>query len=276
MITKNLKEALMHKLTLILFLITTNALASEVFTFGEISLKGSGCKRGTAQVVKSPDQQVVSILFDEFSVEVPNISGDNDNDKLDMDNPSPMSRFSEKLDHKTCNIVLNTNLTSEEKVTHIEVTMDFRGFTQVEKGAMAQFKGRLMNWNGPQRSLKSLKQVFANKIWKAGQDDDWALTKTVTIPVNGPCSKKGDRKFKAVINTTLQARLLGRRPIEEAFAMAAMDSGDLTGTLKMKIKTAKCRGRYTPPRRRYVPSRRRYAPSRSRYSSRRYGSSRRR
>ena len=275
MIPKELQEALMNKLTLILFLITTNTIASETFTFGDITLKGSGCKRGTAQVIKSPDQQVVSILFDEYSVEVPNLSGENDNDKRDMDNPSPRSRFNEKLDHKTCNIILNSNLSSEEKVTHIELTMDFRGFTQVEEGAMAQFKGRLMNWNGPGRSRKNPKQVFANKIWKAGQDDDWALTKTVKIPVNGPCSKRGDRKFKVIIHTTLSARLLGRRPLETAFALAAMDSGDFTGTLKMKIKTAKCRTNNFSSGRRYVPSRRQYVPSRRRYYGRRYGSRRR-
>jgi len=260
----------MKKLILIIFLISTNIWASEKFTFGDISLRGSGCKRGTAQVVKSPDDQVVSILFDEFSVEVPNLSSNNDNDKKDIDNPSPASRFSEKLDHKTCNIILNSNLTNGEKVTHLELTLDFRGFTQVQKGAMAQFKGRLMNWNGPQRSKKIMKQVFVNKIWKAGQDDDWALTKTLKIPINGPCSKRGDRQFKAIIKTTLQARLLGRRPLEEAFALAAMDSGDLTGTLKMKIKTAKCKkNKYT--------IKRNHSRYRSRYNhfGRRYGFRRR-
>ena len=244
----------MNKLIFLVILISTNVLASENFSFGEISLRGSGCKRGTAQVVKSPGSQVVSILFDEFIVEVPNISGDNDNDKSDMDNPTPMSRFNERLDHKTCNIILNSNLTSEEKVTHIELTVDFRGFTQVEKGATASFKGRLMNWNGPQRSKRNSRQIFANKTWKGGQDDDWAISKTVKIPINGPCSKRGDQKFRAVINTTLQARLLGRRPLEEAFALVAMDSGDLTGTLRMKIKTAKCKKATSH---RYVPSSRR-------------------
>ncbi len=247
---------------LFLSLLTLSAFAEDNFSFSEITFGGTGCKKGTAQVVTSPNDQTVSILFDDFKVEVPNKFGDNDNDEADdADNQAPGSKSNPKLDHKVCNIILNTNLKSEEQVSHLEFDLDFRGFAALEKGAMARFRARLLGWKGPERAEKKGGQQIAYKIWEGNSiEENWAVTQKVSLPINSPCSRREDRDFKINLKTILQARILKNNNVDSTFATLTMDSSDMVGQLKMKVVTKKCPsrggGNDRGPRRNYAnPSR---------------------
>jgi hypothetical protein len=217
-------------------------------------------------VVTSPNDQAISFLFDEFKVEVPNRSGDNDNDDTDEDdNRAPESRLNEKLDHKVCNIILNTNLKPLEQVSHLEFDLDFRGFTGLEKGAMARFRAKLLGWNGPERAQRKGSQQIASKVWEGNSvNENWTVTQKVNLPVNSPCSKKEDRVFRMNLKTILQARILKHQSIDSTFATLSLDSSDVVGHLKMKVVTKKCPER-GPGGNGRGPNRRAYAfPSRNR------------
>jgi len=236
-------------ISLFLTLSSLSVFAQDNFSFTEITLRGTGCKKGTAQVVTSPDDQAISFLFDEFKVEVPNRLGDNDNDDADdEDNRTPESKLNERLDHKVCNIILNTNLKSDEQVSHLEFDLDFRGFTGLEKGSMARFRARLLGWNGPERAQRKGAQQIASKIWEGSSvNENWTVTQKVNLPVNSPCSRREDRIFKMNLKTILQARILKNQSVDSTFATLTMDSSDVVGHLKMKVVTKKCAPRGPNP-----------------------------
>ncbi|MFI5391871.1 MAG: DUF4360 domain-containing protein [Bacteriovoracales bacterium] len=233
---------------LIFVFMTLSTFADDNFSFSEINLKGTGCKNGTAQIVTSPNDQTISFLFDDFKVEVPNKLGDNDNDDMDdEDNKVPESKLNARLDHKVCNIVLNTNLKADEMVDHLEFDLDFRGFTGLEKGAMARFRARLLTWNGPERAQKKGSQI-ASKIWEGSSiSDNWTISQKVNIPVNSPCSRKDDKNFRVNLKTILQARILKNQSVDSTFATLTMDSSDVVGHMKMRVVTKKCAPRGPNP-----------------------------
>ena len=247
---------------LISLLITASSFslfADDNFSFSEINLRGTGCKQGTASVVTSPDNQAISFLFDDFKVEVPNRLGNNDNDDSDdQDNSTPESKLNEKLDHKVCNIILNTNLKADEQVSHLEFDLDFRGFTGMEKGSMARFRARLLSWNGPERAQRKAAQQIAAKMWEgAAINENWTVTQKVSLPINSPCSRKDDKNFKLNLKLILQARIQKQFRADSTFATVTMDSSDLAGQLKMKVVTKKCEPR--GPNGGRGPGRRNYA-----------------
>ena len=94
---KNIKTQLITSFLIFTFLglsgLTQKAHAS--FQFGEITARGRGCPEGTTQVVKSPDQKAMSILFDQFMAEVPQFDNDNDNDEVTGENPRRRRRDDE-------------------------------------------------------------------------------------------------------------------------------------------------------------------------------------
>jgi len=229
-------------ISLLLTISSFSLFAEDNFSFSEIDLRGTGCKKGAASVTTSPNNQAISFLFDDFKVEVPNRLGNNDNDDADdQDNSTPESKLNEKLDHKVCNIILNTNLKSDEQVSHLEFDLDFRGFTAMEKGAMARFRARLLSWNGPERAQRKGAQQIAAKIWEGSAiDENWTVTQKVNLPVNSPCSKKDDRNFRLNLKLILQARIQKQFSVDSTFATVTMDSSDLVGQLKMKVVTKKC------------------------------------
>ncbi len=229
--------------------LTLSSFADDNFSFTEINLRGTGCKKGTAQVVTSPNDQTISFLFDEFKVEVPNKLGDNDNDDADdADNRVPESKLNERLDHKVCNIILNTNLKADEQVSHLEFDLDFRGFTGLEKGAMARFRARLLSWNGPERAQRKAAQQIASKVWEGTSiNENWTVSQKVNIPVNSPCSRKDDKNFKLNLKTILQARILKNQSVDSTFATLTMDSSDVVGHMKMRVVTKKCAPRGPNP-----------------------------
>ena len=66
--------------TLLLSFLGLTFSAQASFEFGEIIARGSGCPAGTTQIVKTPDQQSMSLLFDQLMAEVPQYDNDNDNE----------------------------------------------------------------------------------------------------------------------------------------------------------------------------------------------------
>jgi hypothetical protein len=217
--------------------------AEEGFQFERVDLRGSGCKPGNSSVIKSPDQQTVSILFDDFFAEIPNFLGDNDNDQVDReDNPRGSSKKNRILDHKVCNIVLKTRLKEEEAVKAIVVDVDFRGNTLLEKGTAAVFRGKFVSVSGPKRSRHKVKKKFLNRVWKGDDiDDDWTIRESIRIPIKGACARKNDKRFKLVLRTILQARNK-KRQNPDLSALITLDTSDITSSgLKFKILTKKCR-----------------------------------
>src|SRR5210317_411071 len=136
------------------FLMATSTIKADTnFRFKDINLLGKGCPDGTFSVVKSPDDQTVSIIFDQFSVEVPQ------ENKL--------------IDSKSCDIHISSILKNNERVTSIDIDVDYRGFVSIEGNAIAKLQTYLLSWSGPQKGKLKRKNLAIDKNWSKGAMDDW-------------------------------------------------------------------------------------------------------
>jgi hypothetical protein len=219
-----------------------NVYADDNFSFGDILLRGTGCKNNSARIVKTEDQQTISFLFDDFRAEVPNKVGENDNDDNDPeDHKTPDSKINQKLDHKMCDIILNANIKPGEQISHLEFSVDFRGSANLDKGAIARFRAKLSNWKGPNHSERKEANEIANKEWKGNSiSEDWTISKVVNVPINSPCSRREDKALQLGIKTILQARILNEVPLDSTFAQVSLDSTDMKGHMRIKVVTKRC------------------------------------
>ncbi|MDH5580880.1 MAG: DUF4360 domain-containing protein [Bdellovibrionales bacterium] len=203
------------------FLMATSTIKADTnFRFKDINLLGKGCPDGTFSVVKSPDDQTVSIIFDQFSVEVPQ------ENKL--------------IDSKSCDIHISSILKNNERVTSIDIDVDYRGFVSIEGNAIAKLQTYLLSWSGPQKGKLKRKNLAIDKNWSKGAMDDWYLKKTVSVPINSNCSRHGDDQASFRLKNILLASIPSRSFTADSNALLTFDSSDLKGVFKLKLHTKTC------------------------------------
>ena len=225
--------------TLITIIISTSAFSSGQFSFEDIQLAGKGCKAESTELVKSPDSKTVSILFSNFSVEVPQYDGDNDNDAVDG-RSAREGRFNERVSRKRCRVIVRALIPEGERAEGLNVSIDFRGFTQVDSGTIAKFRSTLISFDGMRRRQLSKIPIVSREWREAGTNEDWTITANKTIAKQTPCARRGDREVKFVINSQIAARILKQVPTDSTSAYVNVDSSDFSGQLKVKVNTSKC------------------------------------
>lgn len=85
---------------------------------GEPVYGGNGCPSGTASATLSPDQKELSILFDQYSVEVGGFTGKNN-------------------DRKSCNLAIPVYVPAGYSISIYQV--DYRGYALIPSGGQGQF-----------------------------------------------------------------------------------------------------------------------------------------
>lgn len=232
----------MKTLLALMILSTATTLANaQSIQFDDPILRGTGCPLGTTSFVISPDGDTMTLLFDEFLAEVPQFNGDNDNDQDDEE--GPFDKGDARVSHKVCNIILKGQLPIGYKVKALEFQSDFRGAVIVEKGSRAVFKGQLLSFQGPNGNGRQKKYQLFNKTWsKPGVDKEFALSKSVTIPVKSNCSKKKQKKVHIKLRNIIKAKMNKRVDPNESFAFISLDTQDVLGNLKIKLHTRPCGG----------------------------------
>lgn len=221
-------------------LMPTNAFSS---TFSKVEARGTGCPLGSTDVVVSPDGSSASLLFNEMLIELPQFDGDNDND-VDVDGFGRGSRFNKNLVQKICNILVESELPDDHKVESIDVKIDFRGSTFMDAGATAFFHSQLINTSGPGRGREARRDFVARKIWREGPvDDDWTISSTRSIKINGNCSRHGDSKAQFNLRNIIRASLKPQGVRDESMVFIGLDSTDLIGKMEIKVNSKSCRSR---------------------------------
>lgn len=136
---------------------TTFAAGVSDVRIQNVGYAGNGCPAGSASVVISPDKQSVSVLFDEYIAEA----------------GGPGQRT---FDRKKCDVAFGLKIPSGLSVSLIDA--DYRGFTDLPRGAQATFtrdyffagsQGPSLNsrWNGSRSNdflIKDRLGVLAN-VW---------------------------------------------------------------------------------------------------------------
>ena len=211
-----------------------SASASQI-ELKNIRLQGNGCPSDSHSTVVSPDLKTVSLLFDQLSVEVPFNGYDNDLD---------YSRGNKFLARKVCNIVLDIDLPQNEKVTHLEFQTDFRGFAYGDDGTSAKFSSQLLGFKGVGfANQRSVKKIVEKNFGTYSFDQDLDISKTKSLHVNSACSTRRDKSIQVVLKNYIEAKIHDRYAPIMPEASLVLDSSDMRGNFKIKVKTKPC-GRY--------------------------------
>jgi hypothetical protein len=235
--------SVMKKISALFLLFSTTLTFAQNLTFGDFLLKGSGCKEGTYSVTTSPDQQSVSLIFDEFRVEVPQYNNNNDN--AEIRRTLAQNRKNEAVDHKACHISFSSEVPNGEQVESIEISLNIRGSTVIDEGLEATYSAILVGMrgthlNGNPRSIT----LVERKLWRLDSiAEDWYSDKKIIVPVSTKCHQ-GHHKVYYDLKNHLTAQILDNNLNKSG--LVSVDSQDMTGALKIKVNTKKCDARVTP------------------------------
>lgn len=172
---------------------------------GEPSYGGTGCPAGSASVSVSPDQDEISILFDNFVAEA----------------GGPSRR---RIDRKACDMSIPIRIPQGYSVAVIQT--DFRGFNLVPVGGMNRLNTEYFwaSQRGPAYS----------DMFRGPQNDDYFATNGVMAAgtVWTPCGMSTNLRIRATIMTQTNGRM--------DQSMMTVDSADISSGLIYHIQWRRC------------------------------------
>ncbi len=239
------EETSMKTWILALVAVAFNAQAAG-HRFESISSSGSGCPSG-ASITFSPDNKAASIIFDEFSAQVPNAEGN-------------------LFERKNCVLKVTATLPAGFSLEGLNVSADYRGFVAVEPGAeaglsiystpifarpVAPIASTLpLNRNTTYaRSLASLPATtlanlfnFTTKRWVPKDyvsiNDEWAQTFKRFVKAPLACSLR-PQTVSFNLYSSVYAKVNDAND-PNAFAMVSVDSSDISAGLKLTLASKPC------------------------------------
>ena len=226
---------------ILLTFISLSAWAGNEFSFGPVQFYGKGCPANHTQVVMTPDQKAISILFDSFSAEVPQFDGDNDNQNFWVNRKQIMSS-DQRYKYLTCSMWIDAFIPAGEQVDGVVIDVDWRGAANLDRGSEASITASLMQWLGL-RTRSAKVETIASKQWSAATnavDDNYYLQASREIPLPHLCAGPSDRKISFKLANILMAHIFPNVATNASFALLSLDSNDVVGKLKLKIKTSPC------------------------------------
>jgi len=172
---------------------------------GEPSYGGTGCPAGSASVSLSPDQDEISILFDNFVAEA---GGDT----------------RRAVDRKACELSVPLEIPQGYSATVIQT--DFRGFNLVSRGGMNRLNTEYF-WAGARGPSYS-------NMYRGPQNEDYFATNGVVASgvVWTPCGMSTNLRIRATIMTQTN------RNLDQS--MMTVDSADITSGLIYHIQWRRC------------------------------------
>ncbi len=222
--------------------------ASQI-EFQLVSYRGTGCPNGTLTAVASSDLSTYSFLFDRLIAEIPDNSNVNDNDEIKVNGKGKkISKSSKYISHKVCAINFSAKIPENYLIDSVDISFSNRGATSLEAGVEGRLVSRLMEFQGLAKSNDKDVHLLERKIWKNLSNDiyeDWEISPSITIPIKSQCAQKNLKKINFSFRNHLYVEALNEDATKRGFIM--MDSSDMLGSLKFKIKTKKCGGIMNPP-----------------------------
>ncbi len=218
-------------LATILLTLSSSGLFAQI-NFNNVTYSGTGCPQGTVSTAVSPDGSSLSILFDEFRAEVP-----------DYNQPAPRGRQVEASKSlKSCALSFTASLPAGIKVDTLEISLQARGATILDRGVEAAFAAVLVGYNGLARSRPGT-TVIAAKKWRglADTDESWMETPRTSVPLMSGCSGAQGKDIRFDLKNHVLLEITDRNL--QKHGIITVDSNDLNGMLKLTLKTSPCGGR---------------------------------
>lgn len=187
-----------------LLLLATQAHASGL-RLGEPSYGGTGCPGGSASVSLAPDEQSVSILFDQYVVEA---GGDR------------------SFDRKNCNIAVPVHVPQGYSVSVFAI--EYRGFTGLPSGARATLAVDYFLSSGG-------RSVRTSKTFRGPSTEDYI--KRDQLGMEAVVWTRCGESTNLRANTSMM--VASNRWGDQA--MATVDSADISGGLVYHLQWKRCR-----------------------------------
>lgn len=235
-----------------LFIISTllSFVASEAygqFHFSGNSHRGGGCPRDTVSFSESPDGQSVSVLFDNFMVQLP------DPDMGQIPGSTIRRRYDPTRSTKGCNISFSVELEPGHMIEALEISVFNRGATYLDPGIAASLSTKFLGYSAfGSRGAPQAVNIEAKQWGSRGVAEDWISNPVITLPIRSACSSsRGARDIRFDMLSTLDAQIVNGNL--NASGLVTMDSSDVNGGMKIRVISRRCSGRVAPV---YVPQRR--------------------
>lgn len=199
-------------------LITTNLFAQV--SYNNVTHSGTGCPQGTVSTAVSPDGSSLSVLFDEFRAEVP-------------ENGLAKST-------KNCSLSFTASIPAGMKADALEISLQARGATILDKGVEATFAAILVGYSGLARS-RGNPTVVSTKKWRGlvATDDSWTQTPKTSVPLMSACAGAAAKDIRIDVKNHVIAEISNGDLSKSG--MITLDSNDVNGLLKFTLKTSPCR-----------------------------------
>lgn len=197
-----MKTKLLLTVVSVLSTISLTAEANQI-RLGQAAYGGTGCPAGSASVTLSPDQDALSILFDNYVAE---------------------AGGGRRVDRKSCNISVPVQVPSGYSVAVFQV--DYRGFNSIPRGAQSRFDAEYF-WAGARGPRIS--RTFVGPV-----NDVYSVTDGLiaTALVWTPCSASVTLR----VNTSMMAQSNAR----SEQTLATVDSADISSGLIYHLQWRRC------------------------------------
>jgi hypothetical protein len=226
-------------LTLAPLLFVTTVQAQGLFN--QIQTYGTGCPDGTVSTSISPDGQSMSVLFDEFRVEVPEYNPPSIPPSPGSSFPrAPRTRPTRAM--RDCQLRFSATLPVGMSVESVEFSIQARGATILDPGITADFTSILVGYTGLAQARGRLQPII-QKQWIAGRSpvsDDWTASPSMIVPINSGCAGASGRSITFDLKNHLGAEITTGDLTKTG--LVTVDSSDAKGILRVSLRTRSCRG----------------------------------
>ncbi len=205
-----------------LFLFISTSLLAQI-QFEQISYRGSGCPNNTVTFAISPDEESISFIFDEFRSEIPNLTQSHG-----------------LMDLKSCALSFIASIPEGYKAEALEISLQARGFVDLDQDASALFASILVGYQGLGIS-RGRPTVIVQKHWNSNKIpffEEFYLSPIARIDLNSGCSQKNSKSIRFDLKNHLKTEL--KNATTMARGLLVLDTIDGQGFLRMKIKKKRC------------------------------------
>lgn len=209
--------------------------------FNNLTYSGTGCPQGTVSSAVTPDGSSLSILFDEFRVEVPQYDGNNDNADLPR-GPRARNRNTPTVSHKNCSLSFTATIPAGMRADSLSIKMQARGATILDQGLEGFFASILIGYNGLAQS-RGDPTIVIRKSWRTVRgavDDSWTQSPEATVPLKSACAGAQSRSIRFDLKNHINAEITDGNIQKRG--LITVDSNDVNGLMKFSVNTTPCSG----------------------------------
>ncbi len=187
--------------------LTAEAQLAKGMRLGMPDYGGTGCPAGSASVSLSPDEDAISVLFDQFTVEA--------------------GSTGRRVDRKAC--LLSVPVTVPQGYSIAVIQVDYRGFNVVPSNGAYNRINTEYFWAG-------IRGPTYSQVFRGPNNDDFTLTNGIMTEnlVWTPCGASVQLR----VNTSIMAQSNNR--MEQT--MMGVDSADISSGLIYHVQWRRCGG----------------------------------